>query len=94
MPDQKQIEDQIAEAEAKIEDLYVSQMRHFDNYNLVVREGIAYVELLKFARETKGDLVVISHHIKENPSEMGRIGPTIEQVLFRSACPVMSVSTG
>lgn len=90
-PDQKQIEDQIKEAETRIKDLYVSQMGKFDNYDLAVREGIAYVELLKFARETKGDLIVVSPHAKKNKSGIICLSPTIKQVLYRSACPVMSV---
>ncbi|MCD4721928.1 MAG: universal stress protein [Desulfobacula sp.] len=92
IPGQKQIEDQIKEAKARIEELYVSQMENFDNYDMAVWEGIPYVELLKFARETSGDLIVMAHHTKDIDSEKAFFSHTIDQVVFRSACPVVSVN--
>jgi len=89
---QKQIENQIKQARAKIEDLYVSQMGKFDNYDIAVWEGIPYIELLKFVRETSGDLIVIAHHTRDSDPEKAFLKPATEQVILRSACPVISVS--
>ncbi|MCP3940445.1 MAG: universal stress protein [Desulfobacteraceae bacterium] len=91
-PGQKSIEGHIKEARAKMERLYVSQMEDFDNYEISVWEGVPYVELLKFARETSGDLIVMAHHTKEVEMEDAVMGSTMEQVVLRSACPVASVS--
>ena len=92
IPGQKQIEDQIKKAKTKINDLYVSQMENFDNYEIAVWEGIPSIEVLKFARETSGDLIVMAHHNKESDPDKVFFGHTIEQVVFRSACPVVSIN--
>lgn len=91
-PGQKSIEARIAEAKAKIEEKYVSQMDNFDNYDITVWEGVPYVELLKYSREVSGDLVVMAHHTREVDPEEALFGSTVEQVVLRSACPVASVN--
>ena len=91
-PGQKSIEERIKAAKEKMEALYVSKMEDFDNYEIAVWEGMPYVELLKFARETSGDLIVMAHHTKEVDIEDAVMGSTVEQVVLRSACPVASVS--
>jgi nucleotide-binding universal stress UspA family protein len=89
---QTEIENQIAKAKEKIEKRYISKMDGYDNYEVEVREGIPYVEILKFAREKTGDLIVMAHHMKEIIPEDAVLGSTIEQVVLRSACPVASVN--
>jgi nucleotide-binding universal stress UspA family protein len=90
--EQSQIEEQIQKARAKIEKHYVSKMNGYDNYDIEVREGIPYVEILKFAREKTGDLIVMAHHTREVDPETAVLGSTVEQVVLRSACPVASVN--
>jgi nucleotide-binding universal stress UspA family protein len=90
--DQSEIESQIAKAKAKIEKRYISKMDGYDNYEMEVREGIPYVEILKFAREKTGDLIVMAHHAKDVDPEDAVLGSTVEQVVLRSACPVASVN--
>ena len=90
--DQSEIENQIAKAKAKIEKRYISKMNGYDNYEMEVREGIPYVEILKFAREKTGDLIVMAHHAKDVDPEDAVLGSTVEQVVLRSACPVASVN--
>ena len=90
--DQSEIENQIAKAKEKIEKRYISKMDGYDNYEMEVREGIPYVEILKFAREKTGDLIVMAHHTKEIDPEEAVLGSTVEQVVLRSACPVASVN--
>jgi len=91
-PGQKSIEDQIKAARSRIEQEYVSQMDDFDNYEIAIWEGVPYVELLKFARETSGDLIVMAHHTREIDPDEALLGSTVEQVVLRSACPVASVN--
>ena len=90
--DQSEIENQIAKAKEKIEKRYISKMNGYDNYEMEVREGIPYVEILKFAREKTGDLIVMAHHAKDVDPEDAVLGSTVEQVVLRSACPVASVN--
>ena len=90
--EQDEIENQIQKAKAKIEKRYLAKMNGYDNYDVEVREGIPYVEILKFAREKNGDLIVMAHHTREVDPEKAVLGSTVEQVVLRSACPVASVN--
>ena len=89
---QTEIEARIGDAQKKIEAKYISQLKGFDNYELGIREGIPYVEILKFAREKQADLIVMAHHTREIDPEKALLGSTVEQVVLRSACPVTSVN--
>ena len=74
---QEDIEKMIETAKSKMKSRYASKMNGYDNFSIEAREGIPYVEILKYARERQGDLIVMAHH---------------EQVVLRSACPVASVN--
>ena len=89
---QAYIEQQLAASEKKVQDKYVANMGDFDNYILALREGTPHVEVLKYAREAKADLIVMAHHTKDVDPEQAMLGSTIEQVVLRSACPVLSVN--
>ena len=89
---QAEIENQIAKATEKIEKRYIAKMDGYDNYEIEVREGVPYVEILKFSREKTGDLIVMAHHTREIDPEKAELGSTVEQVVLRSACPVASVN--
>ncbi len=89
---QEEIETMIQDARNKIEKRYVSKMNGFDNYDVEVREGTPYVEILKFAREKLGDLIVMAHHTREIDPDQAVLGSTVEQVVLRAACPVASVN--
>jgi nucleotide-binding universal stress UspA family protein len=89
---QSEIEEKIEAAKKKIEKRYISKNNGYDNYEVEVREGIPYVEILKFAREKMGDLIVMAHHTREVDPEEAELGSTVAQVVLRSACPVASVN--
>ncbi len=89
---QEEIEKRIEEAKKKIEKRYVPKMKDFDNYEIGVWEGIPHVEILKYARDKNGDLMVMAHHTREIDPEKALLGGTVEQVVLRSACPVASVN--
>ncbi|MCM0756116.1 universal stress protein [Desulfovibrio aminophilus] len=89
---QAAIEAKVREAEEKMQGKYVANMGEFDNYTITIREGTPHVEVLKFARESKADLVVMAHHTREVDPEKALLGSTVEQVVLRSACPVLSVN--
>lgn len=91
-PDQKTIEDRVKEAGRRMETEYVSRMNDFDNYEIAVWEGIPYVELLKFAREISADLIVTAHHAGDKNPGQALLGSTVEQVVLRSACPVITIN--
>ena len=89
---QTEIENRIERAKEEMQKRYVSKMNGYDNYSLEVREGAPYVEILKFAREKAGDLIVMAHHTREIDPDKAVLGSTVEQVVLRSACPVASVN--
>ncbi len=89
---QDEIEEKINKTHDKIQSDYVSKMKGFDNFDISIREGTPYVEILKLAREKKADLIVMAHHTREIDPELALLGSTVEQVVLRSACPVASVN--
>jgi len=89
---QEEIEELIEKARKKMEKRYAAKMNGYDNYGIEVREGIPYIEILKYAREKMGDLIVMAHHTREIDPEEAVLGTTVEQVVLRSACPVASVN--
>ena len=89
---QEEIEKMIENARGEMLQRYISKMNGFDNYEIEVREGTPYVEILKFAREKLGDLIVMAHHTREVDPEKAVLGSTVEQVVLRAACPVASVN--
>ena len=90
--DQSEIERHAAKMRGKIDKLYLSRLDGFANVEVIVREGIPYVEILKAARENEADLIVMAHHSSDLPDDDADIGSTVEQVVLRSACPVASVT--
>ena len=89
---QEEIEKLIEGARKKMEKRYVAKMNGYDNYGIEVREGVPYIEILKYAREKTGDLIVMAHHTRAIDPEEAVLGTTVEQVVLRSACPVASVN--
>jgi nucleotide-binding universal stress UspA family protein len=89
---QEEIEKLIEGARKKMEKRYAAKMNGYDNYGIEVREGVPYIEILKYAREKMGDLIVMAHHTREIDPEEAVLGTTVEQVVLRSACPVASVN--
>lgn len=90
--DQSEIERHASKMRGKIAKLYLSRLDGFANVEVIVREGIPYVEILKAARENEADLIVMAHHSSDLPDDDADIGSTVEQVVLRSACPVASVT--
>ncbi|MBG0789528.1 MAG: universal stress protein [Desulfovibrionaceae bacterium] len=90
--DQNEIEDQIIAARDRIRTTYVPLMGDFKDYDIEVWEGVPFVEIVKMAREKSADMIVMAHHSRELNPEKARIGSTMEQVILRAGCPVVSVS--
>jgi len=85
---QEEIEKLLEGSRQKMEKRYAAKMNGYDNYGIEVREGVPYIEILKYAREKMGDLIVMAHHTREIDPEEAVLGTTVEQVVLRSACPV------
>jgi nucleotide-binding universal stress UspA family protein len=92
VPDQETIEKAIARAQKKVEYHYLSRLGDFEDATYDIREGVPFVEILKFAREKEADLIVMAHHAKDADLDEADMGSTVEQVVLRSACPVANVN--
>lgn len=90
--DQNEIEDRLIDARDRIRATYAPLMGDFRDFDIEVWEGVPYVEIVKMAREKSADLIVMAHHNRELDPEKARIGSTMEQVILRAGCPVVSVS--
>ncbi|NJB68485.1 nucleotide-binding universal stress UspA family protein [Desulfobaculum xiamenense] len=90
--DQEEIEDALIAARRKMHSEYASKLGEFKKVNVEAWEGVPYVEIVKYARERQADLIVLAHHIRETDAERARIGSTMEQVIVRANCPVVSVN--
>jgi nucleotide-binding universal stress UspA family protein len=87
---QQEVDDRMLEARERIRRKYLLQAKDFKDISADVWEGIPYVEIVKYARERQADLIVMAHHSRENAD--GALGRTLEQVLLRASCPVVSVN--
>ena len=91
-PSQLEVEEQIAAAKQKMEEVYRSELEGYDNVEMTVWEGIPYMEILKYSRENEIDLISMAHHAGSIFKQKEVLGSTIEEVVLRSACPVASVN--
>lgn len=89
---QNEIDKSLHGIKDRIKENYVSKMEGFDNYNIRSWEGIPYMEIVKFARRKEADLIVMAHHSKEKDPDKAIIGSTLEQVVLRANCPVVSLN--
>lgn len=92
VPDQDTIEKAIEAARKKIEYHYLSKLGDFQDVTYEIREGVPFMEILKFAREKQADLIVMAHHAQDDNLEDADMGSTVEQVVLRSGCPVANVN--
>jgi nucleotide-binding universal stress UspA family protein len=90
--DQNAIEDKLIQARTRIRETYGPLIGDFKNFDIEVWEGVPYVEIVKIARERSADLIVLAHHSRELDADLASIGSTLEQVILRAGCPVVSVS--
>jgi len=80
----------------QIEDAFCDKLENLEDCKVVVMPGIPHAEILRYARKTNSDLVVLGPHTKEyseRRSKMwGMAGSTLERVSQKAKCPVMIVS--
>ncbi len=92
IPAQDEVEDGLREALQAMRRQYEPRMKRLPGYEMDVWEGIPYVEIVKYAREKYADLIVMAHHTRSRDAERTALGSTMEQVVLRANCPVISVN--
>ena len=96
--DEAKVEQAIKEAEVKVTEAYVGQMKDsgFDNYAINVGDGDVVSELSKLARNSAVDLMVMGTST-DTPLAMGEstnvvpLGEITAEALLWAPCPVMIV---
>ncbi len=96
--DEKQTEQAIKEAEIKVAQMYVDQMkgRSFTNYAINVSDGEVVREISMLARNAAVDLIVMgtSTHTPLTAGEStsdGILGPVAAETVLRAPCPVLII---
>ena len=89
---QEELESRLKMTREKMQDLFVSEMGGFENYELSVWEGIPYVEILKYSREKQIDLITMASSSSSIFQNKETIGSTTEEVVLRSSCPIVSIN--
>jgi nucleotide-binding universal stress UspA family protein len=91
----EQIEDVVRSYHKKVVDEevqknYVAKMQGFKNYDLLLKEGIVYDEIVKTAQEESADVIVMGTHGRSGLDHF-LMGSTAEKVLRKSPVPVLTV---
>jgi len=96
--DETQAEQAIIDAEDKVAQAYVQQMkdRKFEDYAINVRDGDVVSELSKLARNAAVDLMVMGTSTDTplamgESSNVGTLGPVTADAVLWAPCPVMIV---
>lgn len=93
MINQDDIEDKLRICLKRLRGRYIPRMKGFDNYAIDSWEGVPDVEIVKYAREKHADLIVMAHHAdRAVAGEEAPMGGTMEQVIVRAGCPVLSIN--
>ncbi len=92
MLSQDDIEQKIREALRMIRGRYEARLKELKSYSMDVWEGIPFIEIVKYARDTHSDLIVMAHHSKKADKTDAILGSNVEQVIVRAGCPVISVN--
>lgn len=82
--------DMEANAKKEIDRYGAEELRGFKDVEHVIVKGVAYDEIIKFAKEKNIDLIVMGTHGRKG---LDRIifGSTAERVVRDAPCPVLSV---
>jgi nucleotide-binding universal stress UspA family protein len=89
---QEQIEEKLMETRRRMRSKYESRISDLKDYSIEVWEGVPFVEIVKFARESQSDLLVMAHNKPAKDPDEALMGSVMEQVILRANCPVISVN--
>ena len=91
-PSPAEIDANIQEAMARMKEQFAGLLAGVVDYSMESWEGAPHVEILKFARKMRADLIIMAHHSKEKDPEKAVLGSTVIKVAGGSACPVLSIN--
>ena len=83
-------EEMAAEAGRQLKVLIPADERQGLDWEMVIRSGMPFLEIIRFARENAVDLIVIGTHGRSGVDHI-IFGSTAEKVVRKAPCPVLSV---
>lgn len=89
---QSDIVKELAARRHRLNEQYGDRLKGIPDCTYECLEGSPAVEILKMARLTNADLILMAHHSKEIDPEEALLGSTLAQVAINSLCPTMSVN--
>ncbi len=90
--DFRQIEANIETALENMRQKYGEKLRDLTHYTMDAWEGVPHLEILKYARWQKADLIIMAHHSKERDPEKASLGSNVIKVARSATCPILSVN--
>lgn len=85
-------EEYVAALRALLEQQLAERAEGYQDYDVQVREGLPFVEVLKQAKRSSADLIVMGPHTKSAEERgLSRAGSTMLRVTAKARCPVMVV---
>lgn len=90
--DANTIETDIHQALLTMRRKYGDDLKAMPHYSMDAWEGMPHLEILKFARWQKADLIIMAHHSKERDPEKAMLGSTVIKVARSATCPILSVN--
>ncbi|MCG8529796.1 MAG: universal stress protein, partial [Desulfovibrionales bacterium] len=82
----------LGEMEDRIFQTYLSDVQPALDCEIEVRQGVAHVELVNFSREVDGNFMVLGPRAQTFETRKDLFSSTVEEVVLRSDCPVVSVN--
>lgn len=90
VPDRGMFEDFEKKSRERLEEIAKTRVPAGVPVEIVVKQGRAFVEIIREAREREIDLIVIATHGRSGLSH-AMFGSTAERVVRKAPCPVLSI---
>lgn len=91
MPDDE-LKRLVAQNRERMEEEYADRLKGVGSCEYECVAGKPAMDILKAARLTGADLILMAHHSKEIDPEKAFLGSTVTQVALNATCPTMSVN--
>ncbi|MEF2144813.1 MAG: universal stress protein [Desulfovibrionaceae bacterium] len=91
MPDEE-LKRLMAQNKERMEEEYAGRLKGVESCAYECVAGKPAMDILKAARLTGADLILMAHHSKEIDPEKAFLGSTVTQVALNAHCPTMSVN--
>jgi nucleotide-binding universal stress UspA family protein len=89
---QSEIDQKIHEAKERMDEEFGPLLKGIKQVNFESWEGKPAMEILKLARQSEADLILMAHHSKEKDPEKAFLGSVVAQVSLNAVCPTMSIN--